>query len=217
MKACPDLHSTGRAAVALHDVERVPGEARVMHDARARLLLQEGLGQQAHQVVALDELPALIEEEAAVVVAVPGQSHVRTAARARRPRSRRGSPPASGWARRCGKVPSGSWLTLMNSNGRCGSSASMIRPAPPLPAFTTTFSLRRRVRSHVAEQVLEVLRRGCRAVAPLPVLAALPGSRPLSISARISMQAGVAADRAAPPRARTSCRCSRAGCGSRSP
>ena len=56
MKAWPDLHSTGVAAVSLHDVEGVPGEARVVHDARAGLALQEHLGEEADEIVALDEL-----------------------------------------------------------------------------------------------------------------------------------------------------------------
>ena len=37
---------------------------------------RNALGQQSDQVVALDELAALVEEEAAVVVAVPGQADV---------------------------------------------------------------------------------------------------------------------------------------------
>src|SRR5690554_7647171 len=34
-----------------------------------------------------------------------------------------------------GKCPSGWWCTLINSNGRCCSSSSITRPAPPLPAL----------------------------------------------------------------------------------
>ena len=87
-----------------------------------RLAAQEHLGQQADQVVALDEAAVLVEEEAAVVVAVPGQ------ARRRRRLRRIASAVAArfsssiGLGTPLGKVPSGSWLTLMNSNGRCGSS-----------------------------------------------------------------------------------------------
>src|SRR5262249_24368203 len=65
------------AAGTANDVESVPGESRVVHDARAALLLEEGLGEQPHEVVALNEVARLIEEEAAVVVAVPGETHVR--------------------------------------------------------------------------------------------------------------------------------------------
>src|SRR5256885_5361813 len=51
-----------------------------MHDARAGLLLEEALRQEPDQIVPLDELPALIEEEAAVVVPVPGETDVRAGA-----------------------------------------------------------------------------------------------------------------------------------------
>src|SRR2546430_6204588 len=51
-----------------------------MHDARARLLLEEALRQEPDQVVPLDELPRLIEEEAAVVVPIPGETHIRAGA-----------------------------------------------------------------------------------------------------------------------------------------
>src|SRR6202163_1792529 len=69
-----------RATIAAHDVERVPGEARVMHDARPGLLLEKGLRQEPDQVVPLDELSALIEEKAAVVVPIPGETQVRAGA-----------------------------------------------------------------------------------------------------------------------------------------
>ena len=74
-----------------------------MHDARARLALQERLGQQADQVVALDELPVLVEEEAAIVVAVPGQPDVGAGAAHDVGRGRLVLLAASDWARRSGK------------------------------------------------------------------------------------------------------------------
>ena len=141
MKAWPDLHSTGSPPWLRTMSSGVPGEARVVHDARARLLLQESLGQQPHQVVALDELAAARRRRSSGRSRRPRRARRRRPCGARRPPWRRGSPPASDWERRSGKCPSGSWLTLMNSNGRCGSSWSMISPAPPLPAFTTTFEL----------------------------------------------------------------------------
>ena len=128
-----------------------------MHDARAGLALQEHLGQQADEVVALDEPALLIEEEAAVVVPVPGQADVR-ACLAHGLGGDGAFSSSMGLGTPFGKVPSGSWLSLMNSNGRCGSSASTISPAPPLPAFTTTFSGRSAAAVDVAQQVLEVLR-----------------------------------------------------------
>ena len=80
MKACPDLHSTGsppwrRTMSSVFQVRRGSCTMRAPGSLR-----EEALGQQAHEVVPLDEPPALVEEEAAVVVPVPGQSHVRAAA-----------------------------------------------------------------------------------------------------------------------------------------
>ena len=69
------------AAVLLHDLDRVPGQARIVHDARAVMAAQERLGQQADQIVALDEAALLVEEEAAIVVPVPGESEVGAGAR----------------------------------------------------------------------------------------------------------------------------------------
>jgi 3-oxoacid CoA-transferase A subunit len=46
----------------------------------------------------------------------------------------------SGLGMPLGKLPSASWKTRTNSNGRCGASRSTIAPAPPLPALTTSFS-----------------------------------------------------------------------------
>src|SRR5207253_8906545 len=67
----PRLAEHRGTAVAGDDIERVPGEARIVHDARPGLAPEKDLRQQPDQVVPLDELPGLIEEEAAIVVAVP--------------------------------------------------------------------------------------------------------------------------------------------------
>ncbi len=67
-----------RAACGRHHVDGVPGKARVMNDFRARVFLEERFRQQADNVVALDELPFLVEQEAAVEVTVKGDAHVRT-------------------------------------------------------------------------------------------------------------------------------------------
>ena len=64
------------AAVLLADVDGVPGQPRVVDDPGARVLLQEGFGEQTDDVVALDEFTVLVEQEAAVEVAVPGDAHV---------------------------------------------------------------------------------------------------------------------------------------------
>src|SRR6185437_8790188 len=66
------------APMAADQVDGVPGETRVVHDTPASLPRQENLGQKPDEVITLDELPVLVEEEAAVVVAVPGQPNVGT-------------------------------------------------------------------------------------------------------------------------------------------
>lgn len=58
-------------------VDGVPSQARVMDDLGAWFLLEEAFGKQADDVVALDEFAAFIEEEAAVEIAIPGDTHVR--------------------------------------------------------------------------------------------------------------------------------------------
>ena len=110
-------------------------------------LLQEHLGQQTDQVVALDERAVLVEEEAAVEVAVPGEADVGAAACAWPSMVLVRFSSIIGLGTPLGNEPSGSWWTLMNSNGRCGSSRSITMPAPPLPALTTTFRRRSLLRS----------------------------------------------------------------------
>ncbi len=58
------------------DVERVPGQPGIVHDRAAGMFFEERLGQQADDVVALDEPAGLVEEKAAVEVAVPGDADV---------------------------------------------------------------------------------------------------------------------------------------------
>ena len=90
------------AAEPLHGVDGVPGEARVVDDARAGLFGEERLGQQPDDVVALDERTLRVVEEAAVVVAVPGDADVGAGLAQRLERRARDSPRASGWARLAG-------------------------------------------------------------------------------------------------------------------
>ncbi|CZY75713.1 Uncharacterised protein [Enterobacter cloacae] len=49
-----------------------------MNDLRPRIFLEERFRQQADNVIALDELPFLVEQEAAVEIAVKGDTHIRT-------------------------------------------------------------------------------------------------------------------------------------------
>ncbi|VAU34750.1 Uncharacterised protein [Klebsiella variicola] len=73
----PRLRHHRLAAAAGHDVHRVPRQPRVVNDFRPRLLLQERFRQQTDNVVPLDKRRLVIEQEAAVEVAVKGDTHVR--------------------------------------------------------------------------------------------------------------------------------------------
>lgn len=64
------------AARARHDVARIPHHPRVVHHHASRLLGEEGLREEAHDVFAGHELPVAVEEEAAVEVAVEGHAEV---------------------------------------------------------------------------------------------------------------------------------------------
>ncbi|SAJ11139.1 Uncharacterised protein [Klebsiella aerogenes] len=76
-KRMPGLRHHRLAAAAGHDVHRVPRQARVVNDFRPRLLLQERFRQQADNVVPLNKRRLVIEQEAAVEVAVKGNPHIR--------------------------------------------------------------------------------------------------------------------------------------------
>ena len=68
-----------RAAELLRDLDRVPDEPRIINDLRARILLEERLRQKAHHIIALNEACLLIEQEAAVKIAIPGHAEIRMA------------------------------------------------------------------------------------------------------------------------------------------
>ena len=112
MKAWPDFDSTATPPLRLDHFDGVPGQARIVHHFAAGLAAQQHRGQQADDVVALDEAAVLIEQEAAVEVAVPGDAEIR-AVRGGSPRWwARDSPRAWGWGCRSGKCPSGSVVHL---------------------------------------------------------------------------------------------------------
>ena len=73
------------SAGALDDVGDGAAGANVVEDRRLRLLGEHRLGQQRGQEVAVDERARVVDEEAAVGVAVPGDPEV--GALARRPRA----------------------------------------------------------------------------------------------------------------------------------
>ena len=78
------LLDEGVAGLALHrfapqgldDIDGVPHQPGVVHHPPGSLQLEEGRRQQPHHVVALDKIPVLVKEEAAVEIAVPGDAHV---------------------------------------------------------------------------------------------------------------------------------------------
>ena len=215
MNAWPDLLMHRHAAQALDDVERVPRQARVVDDARCRAACaRNACGQQADDVVALDELRPSVEEETAVVVAVPGDR------RSRRLTAQRFERAAAillehGVRHAVRETAVRLVATLMNSNGRCGSSCRRSSPAPPLPAFTT-------ILSGASARAIDVATADARcssrltstadlADAPRPAELAALGDRADVLEARVARRS------AATPRAPASCRCSRADCGSPSP
>jgi hypothetical protein len=66
------------AAGFAHHLDGVPGESRIVDHLAAGVARQQGGGEQADQVVALDEATVSVEEEAAVEVAIPGHAEVGT-------------------------------------------------------------------------------------------------------------------------------------------
>ncbi|MNB84905.1 hypothetical protein D3C75_317880 [compost metagenome] len=75
-KRMPGFRHHRSTACRRHHVHRVPGQTRVVDDLRPRVFFEEGFCQQADNVVALDKLPFLVEQEAAVKIAVEGNPHI---------------------------------------------------------------------------------------------------------------------------------------------
>ncbi len=98
----PRLRHHRLAAAAGHDVHRVPCQTRVVDDFRPRLFLQERFRQQADNVVPLDKRRLVIEQEAAVEVAVKGDTHVRLMCTHRVGGVLGGTPAAAGSGYRSG-------------------------------------------------------------------------------------------------------------------
>jgi hypothetical protein len=69
-ESVPGFALNGPAAGLLHQVDGIPGQPGIMDDLGAGVFGQNGFGQEAHQVVALDKIAALVEEEAAVEITV---------------------------------------------------------------------------------------------------------------------------------------------------
>ncbi len=73
----PDAVGQRAAAEALDGARHAPGGAHVVEDRRLRELRHQRLGEQRGQEVAVDERARVVDEEAAVGVAVPGDPEVR--------------------------------------------------------------------------------------------------------------------------------------------
>ena len=76
MNAWPTRLTSGIAAGALDRLRHGPARAHVVDHLRAGLLLEHGLGEQRRREVAGDELAGVVDEEAAVGVAVEGDAEV---------------------------------------------------------------------------------------------------------------------------------------------
>ena len=75
-KACPTRLSSGTPPLARDHVRHGAAGAQVVEDRRAGVLEQQGLGEQRGDEVAGHELAVLVDEEAAVGVAVPGDAEI---------------------------------------------------------------------------------------------------------------------------------------------
>lgn len=62
-----------------HQVDRVPAQPRIMHNPAAGVLAQQLCGQQANQIVAVDEAVVGVEEKAPIEVAILRDPEIRPA------------------------------------------------------------------------------------------------------------------------------------------
>ena len=98
-----DARLDGPAAAALDRVGHRARGAQVVEDRGARVLLERGLGEQRGHEVAGDELALVVDEEAAVGVAVPGDAEVGALLAHLADDELRGSPRAAGSAGGAGR------------------------------------------------------------------------------------------------------------------
>ena len=77
-KGMATLAAYRHTAVTLQNSFRIPGQARVEHNLRTRLLVQENLRQQADNVIAFDKICLLVKKEAAVEITIPGNTQIST-------------------------------------------------------------------------------------------------------------------------------------------
>ena len=120
------------------------------------LLGQLAGGDQRGQHARADQLAALVDEEAAVGVAVEGQADVGAGLAHLAPAGRPGWPARSGWPRGWGRCRRARSTARTTSTSSRPSTAGAVRPAMPLPASTTTVR-RRPVTGASVEQVRGVV------------------------------------------------------------
>ena len=75
-KGMPALAAHSNTAGRIHNLLRVPGQTRVIHDLGARLLAQKYLCQQTDYIIAFNKFGFFIKQKAAVKIAVPGHAQI---------------------------------------------------------------------------------------------------------------------------------------------
>src|SRR5690554_6564732 len=66
----------GLPAHGLADCDSVPGEARIVNDRGAGMLLQKALRQQPDDIIALNEGTTFIKKEASIKITIPGNCQI---------------------------------------------------------------------------------------------------------------------------------------------
>ena len=72
----PSLTLYRMTAIFLRNLDGIPSQARIVNDLRAGLFLKETLGEKPNNIITLDEGRALIEEEAAIEIPIPGDADI---------------------------------------------------------------------------------------------------------------------------------------------
>ncbi len=126
-----------------------------MDDLVAGMLGQDGRASKPDHIVALDEAAVLVEEEAAVEIAVPGDAEI-GAVIAHRP----GGGLAVFGQQRVGDAVGEGAVRLMvdldELEGQVRGQQSRVGPAQPLPALTTIFRGLQGGRLDIAEQMFDI-------------------------------------------------------------
>ena len=132
MNAWPTRLTSGTPPARLDRLGHGPARAHVVDDLRAGLLREHRLGEQRGDEVARDELAGVVDEEAAVGVAVERDPEVGLLLGASCATMNSRFSGSSGFGSWCGKVPSGSKLQRIASIGRRSSTGCEHRAAHPV-------------------------------------------------------------------------------------